>query len=124
MSEAGLSTCIVAVSGGVDSAVVLALVVHASKQKGSPIKNIWPLTLPVYHDEYTKNQDVATRRAVELCDALSLECKNIDLTRTFDALKEAVDSAIGIKVNPGQLDKGLPMCEHLRIIMRRASLHN
>jgi NAD+ synthetase len=100
MFDAGLSTCVVAVSGGIDSAVVLALVRYSSTLPGSPIKNIWPVTSPVYHDEYTKNQDLATNRATELCESLGLTCKTVNLTTTFDLFKKSVDDAMGIMGEP------------------------
>lgn len=38
--KAGLKACLVSVSGGVDSAVTLALMKHAQKRQGSPIEKV------------------------------------------------------------------------------------
>jgi NH3-dependent NAD+ synthetase len=42
-----LDSIVVGISGGVDSAVVLALFVAAQKMEGSPIQHIQPLLLPI-----------------------------------------------------------------------------
>ena len=106
MSESNLKACVVAVSGGIDSALALGIVSEAAKLPDSPIEHIYPITLPVYHDAFTKNQDVATARARELCSALGQELIEVDLTKTYDAIKEAVDEAVGVVGEPwaaGQL---------------------
>lgn len=91
-----LKGCVVAVSGGVDSALVLALVHHASKQPGSPIERIVPVLLPVYSKGAATNQDVATSRGKELCADLGLVPVAIDLTAAHAATKALVDSAMGL----------------------------
>ena len=40
ISKAGLKACLVSVSGGVDSAVTIALMKHAQQKKGSPIQRV------------------------------------------------------------------------------------
>lgn len=106
MSDAGLSSCVVAVSGGIDSALALGIVHEASQQPDSPIEKIYPLALPIYHDKFTKNQEPATERAREVCETFGLDLIEIDLTETYDAMKKAVDSAVGVEGGPwaaGQL---------------------
>lgn len=106
LRKAKLKSCVVAVSGGIDSAVTLALVDYASKQAGSPIERIVPITLPVFKSEFTTNQEGATDRGQELIDKLGLKTYKIDLTKSFLALKEAVDGSLGIVGEPwaaGQL---------------------
>ncbi len=101
-----LSSCVVAVSGGIDSAVVLSLIVAASKEKTSPIKKIVPITLPVFKSAYTTNQDDATYRAKEAIQQNGLEPIVCDLTSTYDELKKIVDSTLGSVGEPwaaGQL---------------------
>ena len=41
MTAAGLKACVISVSGGVDSAVTMALVSYAQKQKNSPIEKVF-----------------------------------------------------------------------------------
>lgn len=106
MREANLKSCVVAISGGIDSALALALVHEAAQQPDSPIENIYPLSLPVHHDDFTKNQDTTLERGRELCEALDMGLIEIDLTETYDAMKKAVDTAIGVEGEPwaaGQL---------------------
>lgn len=95
MQDAGLRSCVVAVSGGIDSAAVLGLVNKAAQQKGSPIERIIPVALPIFEDEYTKNQTTATNRARETCEAFGLKLIEIDLTKTYNSMKQAVDEAVG-----------------------------
>lgn len=47
MKANGLSGCVVAVSGGIDSAVTYYLAKHAMQKNNSPIKRIIGLTLPI-----------------------------------------------------------------------------
>ena len=96
MRRFGLKSCVVAVSGGIDSAVVLGLVVNASKQKDSPIQKIVPIELPVFRGEYTTNQKDATNRGRAAAKKFGLENHAIDLTKAFEAIKASVDSSMGV----------------------------
>lgn len=64
MTKCGLENCVVSVSGGVDSAVTLAILKHAQKMQGSPIKRVLGIAQPIHST--AKIQD----RAYELCRAL------------------------------------------------------
>ncbi|PNG50393.1 MULTISPECIES: NAD(+) synthase [unclassified Variovorax] len=94
LRASGLRAAVVAVSGGVDSALVLALVKAASQQPGSPIQRIVPVLLPVFTDGAATNQDLATSRGVELCGALELLPVVIDLSKAHLATKTLVDNAL------------------------------
>lgn len=74
-----LNAAVVAVSGGIDSSVTLAIVKKASEYENSPIKKIVPLLLPCYNDGAT-HQFVATHQAEILCNSLELEPFIFDLT--------------------------------------------
>ena len=63
-TECRIDSCVVGISGGVDSAVVLGLLGHASQQPGSPIKRIVAARLPV-SGIGTSNQTVASERGGE-----------------------------------------------------------
>lgn len=97
LRKSKLSSCVVAVSGGIDSSIVLGMVSVASKMENSPIKRIVPLMLPVFNSKATTNQDSATNRAVELVECLGLKGHIIDLSKIHPQLKDEVDSKIGIK---------------------------
>ena len=78
MSQCHLDTAVVAVSGGIDSALVLALVNEASKREDSPITKIVPVAMPLY-DGVLTNQEDATARARELCDVLGLDLTTVPI---------------------------------------------
>jgi NAD+ synthase (glutamine-hydrolysing) len=40
MTKSGLKACVISVSGGVDSAVCLAIALYAQKKEGSPIQKV------------------------------------------------------------------------------------
>jgi NAD+ synthase (glutamine-hydrolysing) len=96
MRQSRLAGCVIAVSGGVDSALVLALAHRASQQAGSPIRRIVPVLLPVHAKDAASNQGVATQRGRELCAALNLLSVEIDLTAAHATTKTLVDEALGV----------------------------
>lgn len=96
MRKHGLGGCVVGVSGGVDSALVFALVVTASRIAGSPIRRVMPLLMPI-HSSGATNQDVATARGREVLAAFGFAPGEADLTKAFDALQEPVDAGAKIK---------------------------
>lgn len=71
--QSKLTGAVLGVSGGVDSAVALALVVKASKQAESPIRKIVPLLLPAHDYVGATHQAAATKQAVELCNHYNIE---------------------------------------------------
>lgn len=96
MRKHGLKGCVLGVSGGVDSALVFALAVTASRMEDSPIRRILPLLMPI-HSRGASNQDVATARGRELLKRFGFEPGEADLTKAFHALEEAVDAGAKIK---------------------------
>lgn len=92
MKKSGLNTCVVAISGGVDSAVVLAILEYAMRMNSSPIKKIMPLLLPISGSSGVTNQDDATKRGIELCEALHIKPYIIDLTNINVVVRNSVES--------------------------------
>lgn len=80
MRASRLNTVVVAVSGGVDSALVLSLVSFASKKEQSPIKKIVAINLPAMNNIGATGQDKSYQRALDLCQELNLELKTIDVS--------------------------------------------
>ena len=78
-TRCGLDSAILGISGGVDSAVVLALLKHAKEQQDSPIKEIVPLLLPI-HGRGSTEQDVALKRGQQLCKKLHIKAWTCDLS--------------------------------------------
>lgn len=60
-----LDSCVIGISGGVDSAVVYRLLKLASETQGSPIKKIIPTFMPIYSQGIT-GQDEARALAVKV----------------------------------------------------------
>lgn len=94
MGDHGLAACVVAVSGGIDSAVVLGLVVKASGLEGSPIRRIVPVLAPVHDPDAATGQLQATARGEEIVASLSLSGFVVDLTAAHATVKDAVDQAL------------------------------
>lgn len=90
-----LKSCVVGVSGGVDSALVLAIAAHALKQPDSPLVEVVPVLLPVFDPKAATNQDVATARGKELCSVMGLNPVIIDLTSAHACTQGLVDAAMG-----------------------------
>lgn len=79
-----LDSCVIGMSGGVDSATVLCLFDRASKQPGSPFRCIYPLILPI-HGDGTTGQAEAQRLAELQCKALDRGYRVVDLTPVYKA---------------------------------------
>ena len=99
MTQCGLNAAVVAVSGGIDSALVLALVNAASKQENSPIRKIVPITLPLYDDVLTNQYD-ATNRADELCDVLGLELTIVPINEMVQSYEHTAKTFAGLETTP------------------------
>jgi NAD+ synthase (glutamine-hydrolysing) len=95
MREHELRACVVAVSGGIDSAVVLALAASAARELSSPISRVIPVLAPIF-DSGATNQDEATARGRAVVASCGLEAALIDLSATHNVLKAAVESAVGL----------------------------
>ncbi len=100
MKKCGLKACTVSLSGGVDSAVTLALMKHASKMEGSPIERVLAVAQPIHSSAWALN------RATECAKALECEMVSVDQTDLHTQLQKLVDTAVGIEGKPfsaGQL---------------------
>ena len=94
-----LDACVLGLSGGVDSAVVLALLIKASKQSNSPIKKILGLSLPISSNGST-GQDLAQFKADTLSEHFkyNFEFESVNLSYVCQMYHQnilASDFAIG-----------------------------
>lgn len=97
MRKFNLKSCVVAVSGGIDSAVVLGIINYAYKQENSPIKKVIPLLLPITKSTGVTNQESATERGIELCNKLNLKPYIIDLSKINTNIRNDLESVLGIE---------------------------
>lgn len=128
-----LSGVVVPVSGGVDSALVAALVAEASAVPDSPLRRIVYVTAPVHSPGVVTGQ----RNAVELAHAsmgaaatragggVTVERLTVDLTGGYDAIESAARTALGERPDPwarGQLAATLrtPMLYYLTSMLTAA----
>ena len=93
LGKHNLSGAVLSVSGGVDSALTLALLKQTKDLPNSNLKKIWAINQPIHSSDWALN------RARELCQKMDIELKVIDQTETFDNLTELVGSATGVKQN-------------------------
>jgi len=96
MTEYKLDTCVVAVSGGIDSAIVYALLKHAANRAGSPIKRVLAVSLPVHDTNGAINQSSANTKAKELLDMYGDRLVTIDLSAPYASLQNTIDQTVGI----------------------------
>ncbi len=90
-----LDSCVIGISGGIDSAVVLALLYKASCYDNSPIKKILAISMPIYSDGATEVND-SVNKAKYLFENLpnfdsKLDKQIIDLTDTHKNYVKAGD---------------------------------
>lgn len=93
MEKSRLNACVVAISGGIDSAAVLSLVSHASKQEDSPIKKIVAVTIPSFDGSVT-NQEDTVRRAQDLCSGLNIELVILNITNPVESLAVNIEKTL------------------------------
>jgi len=91
MRTCRLSGCVVSVSGGVDSALTLALCMHAKKMEGSPIKRVVGLCQPIH------SSDWALARGKENITAAGAELVVVDQTDLHTQLAGLVEKGVGVE---------------------------
>jgi NAD+ synthetase len=96
-TRCGLTTLVWGNSGGVDSALVTALIAQAMKQPGSPIKRAVALLLPYFIKAGTTNQPVATSRGQEVAEHFGIECRLVDLSAPHEAMQGVLEKAFDIE---------------------------
>lgn len=80
LGKNGLSGAVVSVSGGIDSAVILALLKYTMEMPDSNLKKIMVLNQPIHSSDWALN------RAKELCKAFNIELQIIDQSNMHNDL--------------------------------------
>ena len=91
MSECGLKAAMCSISGGVDSAVTLALCAHAKKQEGSAIQRVVGVCQPIH------SSDWALARGKENIAACGAEEYVVDQTNLHTELSLLIEKSLGIE---------------------------
>lgn len=105
MSRCGLKSCITSISGGIDSAVILALCAKAKEADGSPIVNNVGVCQPIGSSAWALERGLENIRA---CNAIEVV---VDQTDIHKQLQSIVDGAVKIKGKP--FASGM-LCSYMR----------
>lgn len=95
LRDCQLDTCIIALSGGLDSSVVFALTVEASKKTNSPIKKIVPISIPSNNDGAT-NQDKAFEKASLVTQHFGYSLEKIEIGENVNSLVSNINSSLNM----------------------------
>lgn len=91
----GLNAAVFGLSGGVDSAVVAAVLAHAMHQPDSPIKRVVALIVPI--DAIgSSGQDAAVTRAKEVVEVLGIESWTCDMSTPQVMARQVLQDASGV----------------------------
>ena len=93
LKKNNLSGAVLSVSGGIDSAVTLALLSYTLSLPNSNLKKIWAVNQPIHSSNW------ALERATELCKHFNIELKVIDQTDYYDLITNLVYKETGIENN-------------------------
>ena len=95
-----INTVMVALSGGIDSAVVLGLLVYASRISGSPIKKIIGINIPLFSTGVSCNQDITLEKSLELKNRFpEIEFRSLDLSNAFDMMVNVISDTMNIETS-------------------------
>lgn len=116
-----LQACVLGVSGGIDSAVVLGILKYTAQLPGSPLKYIYPLMMPVSDSSGTTHQAEATQRGKALCRQWGLKPYVIDLHDTNQAMRTSVETALQVQATDWAIGQ-LVSCSRTPIVYYVANL--
>tara|TARA_Y100000816_G_C25987301_1_gene515674 strand:+ start:100 stop:963 length:864 start_codon:yes stop_codon:yes gene_type:complete len=91
--ENNLTGAVLSVSGGVDSALTLALLKNTLELPNSNLKKIWAINQPIHSSTW------ALERSIELCNNYNIELFIINQDDVFDKIKDLVKSSTNVAGN-------------------------
>lgn len=86
LNRSGIDACVIAQSGGIDSALVLYLLHHVMQQPNSPLKKIEPLTIPIYGVAGVTGQELAANDASIVMKSLGYHPHTVDLGSAYRSI--------------------------------------
>jgi NAD+ synthetase len=89
--QAGLRSAVVAVSGGIDSAVVLGLVAMAMERDDSVIERIVAITMPDRKNQGVTGQEEAADLAELVCKTFNVPCSEVNMSAITQPLITEVE---------------------------------
>nr|AGU68104.1 NAD+ synthase (glutamine-hydrolysing) [Angomonas desouzai] len=90
MQKCRLKCCVTSISGGIDSAVVIALCAHAMKMKGSPIEKNIGVCQPIHSSDWALQRG---KENIASCGATEVV---VDQTDLHTQLSTLIEGAVGI----------------------------
>lgn len=108
MSKSKLDACVVAVSGGIDSAIVLGLAMKAASKDGSPIKKVIPMLLPCLNNKGVTNQEDATKRGRDVCETFGLTPQIINMFDIVAQIRTDVEATLGLNTDNWAIGQLVP----------------
>jgi len=93
MRKNRLKACLVSVSGGIDSAATLGLMIAASKKPDSPIERVLGIAQPIHSTE------AIWKRALVCGEQMGAEIITVDQTSIYDQLSALVENQVKIEGN-------------------------
>lgn len=98
MKDNKLSSCVIGISGGIDSAITLALLNNAKEDFNSPIKNIICVYMPVENGSMS-NVDDSYQRSLDLCQYYNINLIKLDLTEINKNYNDLISSSLNIEAD-------------------------
>ncbi len=85
-----LHGAVVGLSGGIDSAVVLGILLEVQRAYPETLLKVIPVMMPVYRTDSTTGQLKGAERADLLCEAWNIEPVHYDLADVFEEYQRAI----------------------------------
>lgn len=97
--EHKLNAVVLAVSGGVDSALVLAMMKKFAEKQPDVLKKIYPITLPAENNSGVSGQSELVSRVNDLSVALDIKIEKYDLSVISDQVNNDTEKMLNVKIN-------------------------
>lgn len=96
--EHKLDSIVIAVSGGVDSALVLALMVEFQKRYPEVLKKILPITLPAVENTGVSGQEELKGRVLDLSKSINIPIEIYDLSQISQQVNKETEDKFKIEI--------------------------